>query len=190
MKHPSNQQLYDYWIERRGERDVPDRTDIEPGAIRGLLADSFLLAYDAAEGCTFRVAGTRLCALFGRELRGEAFAGLWDAESTKQLGELIGIMAEEGIGIAAAVTGRANDDCECSLELLLLPLAHRGTVGVRLLGILAPLRRPYWLGIWPAQPLQLGVFTFVGQPSVAALSSGLAPTSGRHKLTVIDGGRD
>ena len=70
MKHPFNQQLFSYWTERRGARDAPEHDDIDPGAIRGILGDSFELAYEAETGCSFRVAGTRLCALFGRELQG------------------------------------------------------------------------------------------------------------------------
>jgi len=189
MKHPSNQQLFSYWTERRGERDAPERSDIDPGAIRSILGDSFLLAYDAEAGSMFRVAGTRLCALFGRELRGEPFASMWDEESATQLRDLVGIVAEEGIGFAAGATTQVSEDAPCNFELLLLPLAHRGTVGVRMLGMLAPLRRPYWLGIWPAQPLRLGVFQFVGQPSVASLAVGIASPAPRRSLTVIDGGR-
>jgi hypothetical protein len=194
MKHPSNQQLFAYWIERRGERDAPERSDIDPGAIRAILGDSFLLAYDAQSGdaragCTFRVAGTRLCALFGRELRGEPFASLWDAESATQMRDLVGIVAEEGIGLAAAATAFSSEGTECHFELLLLPLAHRGSMGMRLLGMLAPFRRPYWLGIWPAQPLRLGTFKFVGQPSVASLGVAIAPPAARRALMVIDGGR-
>jgi hypothetical protein len=160
MKHPSNQQLYAYWIEQRGDRDAPERSDIDPGAIRGILGDSFVLAHDTV-GCTFRVAGTRLCALFGRELRDEPFTTVWDPDSAMQIRDLVHIVAAEGIGIAAAAFTSVNTDPECGLELLVLPLAHRGMLGVRLLGMLAPLRRPYWLGILPAEPLRLGTFKFI-----------------------------
>jgi hypothetical protein len=193
MKHPFNQQLFSYWMEKRGERDAPERGDIEPGAIRGMLGDSFILAYEAEMGASFRVAGTRLCALFGREQRGQLFETLWDAESAPQIRNLVAIVAEEGIGIAAGATARAAEDSQCNFELLLLPLSHRGTMGVRMLGILAPLMRPYWLGIWPAQTLRLGVFQFVGQPSVDSLAIGIesprAGIGGRRALTVIEGGR-
>jgi hypothetical protein len=192
MKHPFNQQLFSYWMERRGERDAPERGDIDPGDIRAILGDSFILAYDADVGCSFRVAGTRLCALFGRELRDEPFAAIWDAESAAQMRNLVGIVAEEGIGVAAGATAQTAEDSQCTFELLLLPLAHRGTVGVRMLGMLAPLKRPYWLGVWPARPLRLGVFQFVGQPSVASLAvdASPAPDPGlRSSLTVIEGGR-
>ena len=34
MKHAASRELYAYWEERRGQRLAPERTDIEPGAIR------------------------------------------------------------------------------------------------------------------------------------------------------------
>jgi len=46
MKHPSVRELYDYWNARRGLRSAPDRADIEPGAIRRVLADTFIMAFD------------------------------------------------------------------------------------------------------------------------------------------------
>jgi hypothetical protein len=38
MKHAASRELYAYWQEKRGTRPAPERTDIEPGAIRGVLA--------------------------------------------------------------------------------------------------------------------------------------------------------
>src|SRR3979411_214660 len=52
-------------------RRAPERGDIEPGAIRNVLGDSFIIAYDPEADHPFRLAGTRVCALFGRELKGE-----------------------------------------------------------------------------------------------------------------------
>src|SRR6188474_1899724 len=72
MKHPSNRELFDYWNERRGERLAPERADIEPSAIRHILGDTFVLEVSGIESHLFRIAGTRLCALFGRELKSES----------------------------------------------------------------------------------------------------------------------
>ena len=77
MKHPASRELFAYWEERRGKRSAPERADIEPGAIRQVLSDAFILALDGGAGHPFRLAGTRVCALFGRELKGEPFIGLW-----------------------------------------------------------------------------------------------------------------
>ena len=79
MKHAASRELYAYWEERRGTRPAPERAEIEPGAIRGVLSDAFILALDGSAGHPVRLAGTRVCALFGRELKGESFLDLWGA---------------------------------------------------------------------------------------------------------------
>jgi PAS domain len=55
MKHPSIRDLLEYWNERRGRRAAPERDDIEPEAIRGLLADTFILSIDPLRGHPFRL---------------------------------------------------------------------------------------------------------------------------------------
>ena len=47
----------------RAPRPQRDR----PGAVRELLGDIFVLSYDNAAGYPFRVAGTRVSALLGRD---------------------------------------------------------------------------------------------------------------------------
>src|SRR6266700_3496080 len=69
MKHPSNREFFAYWDAKRGDARAPERSDIEPGAVRELLGDIFVLSYDSDAGYPFRVAGTRVCALLGRDLK-------------------------------------------------------------------------------------------------------------------------
>src|SRR4051794_39109080 len=125
MKHASIRELFDYWNERRGLRAAPERWDIEPGAIRRVLADTFVLTVGAGDGHPFRIAGTRVCAAFGRELRGKAFADLWTAESSQQISDLITAVSQEGAGIVAGASGTNADDQPLAFELLLLPLIYR-----------------------------------------------------------------
>jgi hypothetical protein len=80
MKHGSSHLLYAHWKEKRGQNIAPERSDIDPGSIRQALGDCFILAFDAASGHPFCLAGTRLCELFGRELRDEPFVDLWVSE--------------------------------------------------------------------------------------------------------------
>ena len=63
MKHAASRELYAYWDEKRGTRRAPERAEIEPGAIRGVLSVAFILALDRAAGHPVRLAGTRICAL-------------------------------------------------------------------------------------------------------------------------------
>ena len=46
MKHAASRELFAYWQEKRGTRPAPERAEIDPGAIRGLLGDAFILALD------------------------------------------------------------------------------------------------------------------------------------------------
>ncbi|HWV40116.1 PAS domain-containing protein [Pseudorhodoplanes sp.] len=163
MKHASSRELFDYWNERRGPRLAPQRTDIEPGAIRGILADTFMLDACGPDHIV-RLAGTRLCALFARELKGESFAGLWRTVDQASLAELLTVVVEEKLGVVASVTGATASDAllPVKLELVLLPLAHRADVNTHVLGSLAPLAAPYWLGAKAMGSLELGMFRHVG----------------------------
>jgi len=192
MRHPSNRELFRYWNARRGTRPSPERADIEPGDIRHVLNDTFVLeAY--GPGQPFRIAGTRLCSLFGRELKNESFVGLWRRSDQVELRNLISIAMEENIGVVAGVTAAAEDDLllPIRLEMLLLPLAHQSRADARVLGAMAPMVVPYWLGAKAVGLLALSSFRHVGRAVDNLAASRLVPAAGRLRrgLTVYDGGR-
>jgi hypothetical protein len=191
MKHPTSRELFAYWNERRGKRLAPTRADIEPSAIRGVLGDTFIL--EAGARYPFRIAGTRLCALFGRELKGEGFVQLWQHAGQAELHDLIEAVAEEKVGLVASATGSTADDTllPVHLELLLLPLAHVTRGEARMLGALVPLAAPYWLGAKSIGPLTLGMFRHLGGPAEPVSVPTVRAADGRlrHGLTVYDGGR-
>jgi hypothetical protein len=191
VKHSSTQSLYAYWNERRGARPAPDRAEIEPGAIRTALGDSFILGAEPAT--TFRLAGTRVCGLFGRELKGESFAALWSPQDAGAAADLLAIVANEIAGVVAGVTAATAEGYCTDLELLLLPLRHRGSSQLRQIGVLVPLARPFWLGASPVTTLELTSHRHIGPalhavpttPFMAAAEAGRV----RHGLLVYDGGR-
>ncbi len=191
MKHPSSRELYDYWNERRGNRLAPERADIEPSAIRQLLGDTFVLAADGYY--PFRLAGTRLCALFGRELKTESFLKLWERPGQTAMRELLAVVMEEKAGVVASVTAATADDSvlAINLELLLLPLAHETRSEARVLGAMAPMTVPYWLGVKPVSQLKLGMFRHIGAEAEASAPPPLVAAGGRlrHGLVVYQGGR-
>lgn len=193
MKHPSNRDLFDYWNERRGERLAPERADIEPSAIRKVLGDTFVLDVGGSGNHLFRIAGTRLCALFGRELKGESFVRLWQRSGQSAIRELIAVVAEEKAGVVASVTGATSDDTllPVHLELLLLPLSYQSRGEARVMGALAPMAAPYWLGAKAIGPLTLGMFRHIGAAVDAVAPPRFRAAAGRirHGLTVYDGGR-
>jgi hypothetical protein len=193
MKHPSIRELYDYWNARRGRRTAPGRNDIDPGEIRGALADTFIVTLDKPAGHPFRIAGTRVCALFGYDLKHAPFLDLWSAESRPMMGDLLAIVARESIGLLAGLTGIGNAG-DVDLELLVLPLLHEGRTDGRVLGALTPRHTPAWIGASAIGNLALGTFRYVGpavRPNVAPSPLLLrSPENARwrHGLVVFDGG--
>jgi hypothetical protein len=188
MKHPASRELFAYWEERRGKRSAPERADIEPGAIRKVLSDAFILALDGGAGHPFRLAGTRVCALFGRELKGNPFIGLWAGASQPVVSNLLAILNDERVGTIAGVTAQNAEGEPIDLELLLLPLSASRPSLARTIGILAPLKEPQWLGSSPIGALTLGSRRHIGvSVETRLLPRFMAPR--RSHLVVYEGGR-
>jgi hypothetical protein len=138
MKHPSSRQFFAYWNAKRADARAPDRSEIEPSAVRELLGDIFVLSYDAAAGYPFRVAGTRVCALFGHDVKDKSFSALFTEESRREVEEIIAAVAEEMLPAIAGVTSTSPSGATTHLELLLLPFSVRAHTPVSLTGLLAP----------------------------------------------------
>jgi hypothetical protein len=194
MKHPSNRELFEHWNARRGGRLAPERNDIEPAAIRKILGDTFVLEANGSAPPTFRLAGTRLCALFARELKGESFNQLWQRSGQTAIRELLAVVMDEKVGVVASVSGSTSDDMllPVNLEMMLLPLMSDTRSEARVIGALAPMAVPYWLGAKPVGALALGMFRHLGPAVDTVTPPRFQAATGRlinHGLTVHDGGR-
>jgi hypothetical protein len=192
MKHPSTRELFDYWTTRRGSRPAPERSEIEPGAIRRVLADTFILGIDPAIGHPFRIAGTRVCAIFGRELKGAAFTNLWREASRPAVREILAVVATESVGVVAGASAHGGEGTLLKLEFLALPLAQRDGANSRILGALTPADTPYWLGTDGLGPLTLGAVRYLGAetslPTAPPRTTAAASGRMRNGLVVYDGG--
>jgi hypothetical protein len=138
MKHPASREFFAYWDGKRGDARAPDRSDFDPNAVRELLADSFVLSCDAKAGYPFRVAGTRICALFGRDVKGRSFPALFAAASRSEITEIIAAVADEMLPAIAGLTATSQAGAITHLELLLLPFNTRAHAPISLTGVLAP----------------------------------------------------
>jgi hypothetical protein len=138
MKHPSNREFFAYWDEKRGSARAPERSEIEPSAVRELLGDIFVLSYDSAAGYPFRVAGTRLCALLGCDLKDRSFSAMFAPDARREIEDIIAVVAEEMLAAVAGITATSEDGSSAHLELLLLPFNARAHTPLSLTGLLAP----------------------------------------------------
>ena len=207
MKHRSTLALFGYWNRRRGKRPAPLRREIEPADIQAILPNVFILEYTSGDRLAFRLAGTAICSLFGRELRNTPFESIWLSNEGGTALKQIGHARARGLPLAVRLQGESEEGRPVELELLLLPLA--GTIG-RIDGFLCtlnPLDKPFWLDLDPI----VGVVTaslrlidpdkqsvFLGNRPEIALPPAMAIYRSRgfgrdvqrlHNLTVIERGQ-
>lgn len=210
MKQDGSVQLFQYWNRLRGHRVAPKRTDIEPSDIKILLADTFILEKDARGEAVFRLAGTRLCATYGRELKGFSFPSLWRRQDQRLVARLAASVFNSKAVVVIAFEGQSCNDRTNPFELLLLPL-DGGLENQRCMGIVSPVEKPFWLGADPLREARIESVRVVDPdreplflknrpaiqvpdlaPSFSALGrDGLPAKAGRRirHLVVFDGGR-
>ncbi len=78
MKHAASRELYAYWEQAarpRARRLNAPRSS--PAQSARCSANLHSRSWTMTRRHPFRLAGTRVCALFGRELKGESFVDLW-----------------------------------------------------------------------------------------------------------------
>jgi hypothetical protein len=146
MKHAVTRTLYDYWTRLRGERTAPARFEIEPGDIRHILGDTFILEAVDRGTYTFRLAGTRLCSAYCRELKGRNMLDLWHGKDREAMASLMAAIVEDGAAAIIGLDATNERGQSMPVEIILLPLAHDGPQHTRILGCFAPLEQPYWIG--------------------------------------------
>lgn len=209
MNHEGSKSLFRYWNRLRGTRAAPRRTEIEPAEIRTLLADTMILERDTRGEAVFRLAGTRLCAVYGRELKGYCFPLIWTVRDQRMVSRLVGSVFDENTALLVGFEGYSLSGRGVPFEMILLPL-HGGGSSARCLGAISPLERPYWLGADPVvescvrdvQPLDpkdeaLRARMAGASPSLQPGMSALVEPGGlgegarrvRH-LLVLEGGRE
>jgi hypothetical protein len=200
MKHPASRALFSYWDTLRGERTAPERSELDPGAIRNILADTFILEVDTDRTFPFRLAGTRVCALYGRDLKAVSFLELWPPRDLRAARDLVLSVLSEMAGAVAGISARTAGGSTHELELLLLPLRHGGKTHSRLVGCITAEQAPPWIGLDPVLTQSItGMRMLVpavprpdgpGFGLVRKLAERLKPAERRGHLSVYPGGRD
>jgi len=192
MKHSSTRAVFAHWNEKRGSRAAPGRGEIDPMAISQALGDTFTLSADFTDQLRFRLAGTRVCALFCREIKGEILSELWCEKNRKVVEDVLSIVSTETAGVVTGLAGHADDGAIADLEMLLLPLARPGHARTSVLGVLVPAAPVYWIGVKPIVSIELKTVRHLSADLLHVAASSLAPigrTRLRNGFTVYKGGR-
>ncbi len=179
MKHPASRELYAYWNSLRGERSAPQRCDIDPAAIRTVLADTFMLDVDDAGRYPFRLAGTRVNALLDAEQKGRSSLDIWQPAERRNIAAVLLTVVDGGCAVVAGATMAPQGREDCTIELLFLPLRHYGKTHSRVLGLIKATTQPAWLGHLPAEPLTLRSLRVIKDECGDSFAAPRAITGGR-----------
>lgn len=171
MRHQISRELFDYWDSLRGERAAPERAHVNPGAIGGILPDTFLIEADADSLFPVRVAGARVNALWRAELKGTPFLELWRKMDRSSVHAALMAVVDGVTPIVGGARMRAPGDAAAELELLLLPLRHFGRTHSRVLGALSPVQPVEWIGETSAGPLEFLSMRIVDAPGAIRVRS-------------------
>jgi hypothetical protein len=174
MKQRVTRELFGYWNALRGARAAPDRAELDAGAIRACLADTFVLTLDPVRGHPFRIAGTAVCAMFGRELTRTPFIRLWSTGDRERVADAVGALAKNTQPLVADITAGNALGEETGLEMILLPLTCADGAG-RILGAFTAVAAPYWLGTRQLQALRLGEVQHAERGRLAEAGPGTLP---------------
>jgi hypothetical protein len=155
MRQAVTKDLYAYWNRLRGARAAPDRSDIDPAAIRHVLADTFIIETDPRPDFPIRLSGARLNAMWLSDQKGRPFLELWREADRSGVAAAISTVIDGVTPIVGGVCAKTLWEPPVDLELLLLPLRHFGKTHSRVLGSLAPSYQAKWLGLVEAEPLEL-----------------------------------
>ena len=199
MQQRTLQILYAYWNGLRAGRVAPLRLEIDPSRIGAILPEIFLLERVDAATYAYRLAGTRLCEMFGSELRGTNLLDGWSAPDRAALTGDLALTCERGAAIHLFLEAAGADgERRVQLEATFLPLMHaEGAIG-RVIGAMSATTSPHWLGhdalrrrrlishelIWPDGRPNAALAASSAPPPVAAGAGGL-----RRSFRVVDGGR-
>lgn len=201
MRHENSKKLYAYWNNLRGIRAAPDRCEIEPSDIRELLGDTFILEVnDAFRSVSFRLAGTRLCNSYGRELKGLGFLALWDEHDNLSIMNSIQEVHNESRPCTIACVAQSAGNRFCEYEVLLLPLQNGSSTAKRIMGVASPISQEKWIGNDPISGNRIKSVRFPDHDLAVSTAPSMITPFGRKAqtantktrrvghLTVIDGG--
>ncbi|MBO6816660.1 MAG: PAS domain-containing protein [Rhizobiaceae bacterium] len=167
MRHKTSKKLFTYWNNLRGDRFAPDRREIEPSDIRDILGDTFILEIDRHfRTISFRLAGTRLCNIHGRELKGVGFLGLWDEIDNLAIFEAVKQVYNNGKACTISLIAESAERRFAEYEMLLLPLQTGEADAIRVLGVSSAARDEVWLGLDPVVNNRLKTVHYVDLPEV------------------------
>jgi len=142
MRHKTTETVFHYFNDLRADRSAPLRHEIDPSKLKGVLPDLFIMEKGRDGLVRFRLAGTRVCVVLGREMRERVFSDIWDPAFRHRMRLAAETVLANRNPLELAITAEGDDGSVLSLEMLMLPLLSRIDQCDRIFGSLVVLDQP------------------------------------------------
>lgn len=160
LTHPDACGLFEMWQALRGDRPAPFRAELDAAKIGARAPFLAILEYVGPSNFRIRIAGDRLNAWFGIELRGMSALSMIQPEARNHFQSVLNRLAGEPAVAALRGQARRADGFTAAFEMTLLPMrSDFGRIDRVLVGL--------WLLDAPARthgPLRLDPTEFVVTP--------------------------
>lgn len=134
MRQTAARTILSYWQAIAPDDGAPAQASVAPRALKRFLPDIFLLERLDRAVFAFRMAGTRLCARYGRELRDHDFVRLWPAAQHGDILAALGRCLQDARPVTLEGAAATLDGKTVSFQILLMPLTDTEGRVTRLLG--------------------------------------------------------
>lgn len=138
MRQTATTKILSYWESLGGESATPAAASIDPRALKSHLPDLFMIERLDRAVFAFRLAGTRMCQRFGRELRDHDFVRLFPAAQQGDILAQLNGALQNGESLVLKAEAATLDGKTTAAEIVLMPLTDTEGRVVRLLGALLP----------------------------------------------------
>jgi len=191
MQQPTSRQLYAYWDGLRNGRIAPRRFEVDPSRIASILHETFIAECTGLLEFRFRLAGTKICQQFGRELRGVDFLGLWPVADRDAMASLVRNVQTDGAVAHGMFHGFSRTHRKASFEFILMPLIHTDRTINRLLGAITAIEPPFWLGTEPLASFEVSELHLQwpdGAPAFISNADAEVISLSSRRFRVVEGG--
>ncbi len=145
--HPGSRQLFRHWEMLRAERACPTRDEFTFEPIKAIMPDLMVIDRDYLRNSfRYRLAGTRLCNLFNRNLTATNVLAGWDSFENDVISRHLLTVINQKQPAVIRMRFTTDRGQVVAAELLAIPVQMRGSHRVQIIGGLFPFRAAQSLG--------------------------------------------
>jgi hypothetical protein len=191
--HPGSRSLFRYWEAIRGEASAASRRRLDLNKLRACVPCLYIIERHPQKGYIWRLAGTRLCQLWRRELTGSPALAGWDAferHTTERLFEGVVQSHQPFVMRFRLFTSLGHD---IGAELIGLPLRSLDGRDTHVFGGIMPFRDIDSLGYDRISAIEMSAARVIWTEPLPGDAfpprARLGATLPGHPLRLISGGR-